>query len=165
MCCSKKCGCWQAGCQCERVLGGDDVPVAAGLLGVVSTIRRSARPLLAGWGVAGCDWRSRDQKLRRLANKALLLSVFPRCLYLLGGGVWTVVSRVVGGGPEVHFFGGCAPLSRGRRLCGLDDGNALGGGDSLLLILVFLPRLSIVERPVPVLLVVAADRTAACIHE
>lgn len=71
----------------------------------------------------------------------------------------------MGGGPQVHFLGGHAPLSRRRRLRGLDDGNALGGGDGLLLVFVFLSRLSVVERAVPVLLVVAANRTADYINE
>lgn len=104
-------------------------------------------------------------KLRQFGDKALPFSASLRSLYLRGGGVWAIVSRVVGGGSQVHFFGGCAPLSRGRRLCGLDDGNALGGGDGLLLVLVLLPRLPVMERPIPVFLVVAANRTAAHIDE
>ena len=32
------------------------IPVIAGWLGVVSTIRRSARPVLEGWGAAGWGW-------------------------------------------------------------------------------------------------------------
>lgn len=40
----------------------DIIPVAAGWLGVVSTISRSARPVLEGWGAAGWGWNlQKDQ--------------------------------------------------------------------------------------------------------
>lgn len=103
--------------------------------------------------------------MTQLADRMLPFRASRRCLYRLGGGVLAGVSHVVGGGPQVHFLGGHAPLSRRRCFRGLDDGNALGGGDGLLLVFVFLPRLSIVERTVPVLLVVTANRAAAYISQ
>lgn len=38
------------------------IPVVAGWLGVASTISRSARPVLEGWGAAGWGWNMAEQK-------------------------------------------------------------------------------------------------------
>jgi len=82
------------------------------------------------------------------------------CSYLFGGGGWALVSHVVGCGPQVHHLGRDAPLPRRRGLRCLDDVNGLGG-DGLLFVFELFPRLAVVRRATPVLLVVATETETA----
>lgn len=100
---------------------------------------------------------TKRQQMQKDQWSAHMLHLHPhacKCTrYLFVGGVWALVSCVVGCGPQVYFFGRSPSLSCRCGLRCLDYLYALGG-NSLLFIFELSPWLPIVGWSTPILVIV-----------